>query len=93
MALHHFPEILQRSQLNLANPFPGDANFIADLFECCASITMQTEAPFHDRALLFTQFTHQVFNDVVHVVFLHAAWWLHCPCGVQAINRVTTFFV
>ena len=75
MTLHHAAEVLKRIKLDLAHAFPGYADFLSDLLERQATITVQSKAAFHNRALLVVQFEHPAVENGMHALSLRALRW------------------
>ena len=70
MALHDRSQPGQGVHLDLSDPFPGHADFLADLLEGALVVTVQTEAALHHGPLLLVQAVQPFFQYIVNVLGL-----------------------
>ena len=70
MAFHHIFQVFQGINLNLSHTFARHTDIQTDLFKGLASIAMQTESPFNDRALFFAEFVKPVIENILDVLLL-----------------------
>ena len=63
VALHHYPQVPERLQLDLPDPLAGDSDFLADALQRFPAVAVQAETALHDFPLFFAQLTDPAVDD------------------------------
>jgi hypothetical protein len=93
VTLEHLAQILERVELNLPHSLPSNTNLIANLLKRCAPVTVQTETPLDNGALLHAELANPVIHNVMHILSLSASRWLAGALCVQAVDRMGAIVV